>query len=50
MHPQMLANEAEKCRQWAPEYAGRPEEWFLLKLASAYEELARKQLHPFRKR
>jgi hypothetical protein len=35
-----LDNEAESCRQMAREFAGRPEEPFLLRLASAMEELA----------
>lgn len=35
-----LASEAEECRRLIPEFSGRPEEPFLLKLASAFEELA----------
>lgn len=35
-----LDAEAEKCRRIAVEFAGRPEEPFLLSVASAFEELA----------
>jgi hypothetical protein len=36
-----LADEAESCRKVAVELAGRPEQGLLLKLAQAFEELAR---------
>jgi len=36
-----LAEEAEACRKAAVELAGRPEQGLLLKLAQAFEELAR---------
>ena len=34
-------SEGKKCRQWAPDYVGKPEHPFLLKLAEAFESLAR---------
>jgi hypothetical protein len=34
-----LSNEAKSCREMASEFAGRPEEPFLLRLASAMEKL-----------
>ncbi len=40
MRHEILAREAEECRKLMPEFIGRPEEPFLLKLASAFEELA----------
>lgn len=40
MRNQTLINEAESCRQRAKEFAGRPEQPFLLRLAEAFEELA----------
>ena len=40
MKPEVLAFEAEHCRNLAPEFEGRPEQPFLLRLASAFEELA----------
>lgn len=33
-------SEAAACRTQAQEFAGRPEETFLLRLASAFEEIA----------
>lgn len=33
-------SEAVKCRQQAKRFSGRPEEPFLLRLASAFEELS----------
>jgi hypothetical protein len=38
--PETLTTEAAECRRWAREFAGRPEQPFLLQLASAFEELA----------
>ena len=38
-----LRNEAEHCRELAPEFVGRPEQPFLLKLAVAFEDLAQKK-------
>jgi hypothetical protein len=40
VNPQALASEAKQCRKLAPEFSGRPEQPFLLKLAAAFEELA----------
>jgi hypothetical protein len=40
MLEQSLHKEAASCREMAREFAGRPEEPFLLSLASAMEELA----------
>lgn len=40
MRNRALHEEAAKCRKMAPAYAGRPEEPFLLRLASAMEEMA----------
>lgn len=37
-----FVSEADKCRREAQQYVGRPEEPFLLRLASAFEELARR--------
>jgi hypothetical protein len=36
----MFKEQAEKCRKQADEFAGRPEAPFLLRVASAFEELA----------
>ena len=36
----MFKEQAEKCRRQAGEYAGRPEAPFLLRVASAFDELA----------
>jgi hypothetical protein len=36
----MFKEQAEKCRKQAGEFAGRPEAPFLLRVASAFEELA----------
>lgn len=36
----MFKDQAEKCRQQACEYAGRPEAPFLLRVASAFDDLA----------
>jgi len=36
-----LEEEAASCRQMAKHFAGRPEEPFLLRVASAMDELAR---------
>jgi len=36
-----LVTEAEKCRSLAHSYEGRPEQPFLLKVAAAFDELAR---------
>jgi hypothetical protein len=41
MRTETLADEARKCRDWAPRYDGRPEQPFLLKAAAAFDELAR---------
>ena len=35
-----LTTEAAECRRWAREFAGRPEQPFLLQLAVAFDELA----------
>ena len=40
MSTEELVRVAEECRKVAPEFRGRPEEPFLLRLASAFEELA----------
>lgn len=40
MQKQFLQKEAATCRKLAREFAGRPERPFLLKMASAMEELA----------
>jgi hypothetical protein len=40
MRAETLKEEAAQCRQRANEFVGRPEETFLLQLASALEELA----------
>jgi hypothetical protein len=40
MNREALTNEAVKCRRLAPEFAGKSEEPFLLKLAAAFEQLA----------
>ena len=40
MRNKSLVNEAETCRQRAKEFAGRPEQPFLLRLADAFDELA----------
>jgi hypothetical protein len=40
MRQKSLEDEAEVCRNMAKEYAGRPEEPFLFKLASALDEVA----------
>lgn len=42
MRTETLTNEAAKCRQQAKEFAGRPEQPFLLSVASAFEDLASK--------
>jgi hypothetical protein len=39
MHDEFVS-EAVKCRVQAEEFAGKPEQPFLLRLASAFEELA----------
>jgi hypothetical protein len=36
----MFREQAEKCRRQACEYMGRPEAPFLLRVASAFDELA----------
>lgn len=36
----MFKEQAENCRKQAGEYAGRPEAPFLLRVASAFEQLA----------
>lgn len=36
----MFREQAEKCRRQAGEFAGRPEAPFLLRVASAFDELA----------
>jgi hypothetical protein len=36
----MFKEQAENCRRQACEYAGRPEAPFLLRVASAFDELA----------
>jgi hypothetical protein len=36
----MFKDQAEKCRKQASEFAGRPEAPFLLRVASAFDELA----------
>ncbi|MGN6058033.1 MAG: hypothetical protein ACTHOI_05560 [Sphingomicrobium sp.] len=36
----MFKEQAEKCRRQAGEFAGRPEAPFLLRVASAFDELA----------
>jgi hypothetical protein len=36
----MFKEQAEKCRKQATEFAGRPEAPFLLRVASAFDELA----------
>jgi hypothetical protein len=36
----MFREQAEKCRKQASEFAGRPEAPFLLRVASAFDELA----------
>jgi hypothetical protein len=36
----MFKEQAEKCRRQAGEFAGRPEAPFLLRIASAFDELA----------
>lgn len=40
MHSEALTAEAEHCREIAAQFSGKPEEPFLLRLASALEELA----------
>ena len=40
MRLEALTAEAEHCRQIAAEFSGRPEQPFLIQLASALEELA----------
>jgi hypothetical protein len=35
-----FADEASRCRSQAAEFAGKPEQPFLLKLSAAFEELA----------
>jgi hypothetical protein len=40
MRKELLQKEASACRKMAKEFAGRPEEAFLLKVASTMEELA----------
>jgi hypothetical protein len=40
MDVQSLEKEAAHCREKATEFAGKPEEPFLLRLASAMDELA----------
>jgi hypothetical protein len=40
MQTQSLSKEAAKCREQAKEFAGRPEQPFLLSVASAFEDLA----------
>ncbi len=49
MHREALVCEAKKCRECAPEYAGRPERPFLLKLAKAFDELAGQKSEPSRR-
>ena len=41
MRKEVLAKEARDCGATAPEFVGRPEAPFLLKLAEAFERLAR---------
>jgi hypothetical protein len=41
--PAQLAKEAQDCRRYAVELSDRPEESFLLRLAEAFDELARLQ-------
>jgi hypothetical protein len=40
MEHKPLEKEAAACRQLAQRYVGKPEEPFLLRIASAFEELA----------
>jgi hypothetical protein len=40
MRPEVLAEEAQLCRTRAAMFRGRPEQPFLLKLATAFEVLA----------
>jgi hypothetical protein len=35
-----FADQASKCREQARQYAGRPEQTFLLRVANAFEDLA----------
>lgn len=43
MRQEVLERHADECRKMIPEFAGRPEEPFLLQLASAFEQLALKE-------
>jgi hypothetical protein len=43
MRTEILANEAAKCRRQAKEFAGRPEQPFLLSVAEAFDDLALKE-------
>lgn len=40
MRTELLAIEAAKCRRQAKKFVGRPEQPFLLSVASAFEDLA----------
>lgn len=40
MGQRLFADEARRCREWAAELAGRPEERMLLNIAREFEHLA----------
>jgi hypothetical protein len=46
MSQRTMAHEAADCRFWAQEFAGRPEQNFLLRLAIEFELLAEKAVAP----
>lgn len=45
MSTSRLNIEAAECRRQAAEFAGKPEAAFLLRVASSFEELARRPSH-----
>ena len=45
----MFKEQAENCRRQANEYVGRPEAPFLLRVASAFDELAIRDVTPKRR-
>lgn len=48
MDQELLESQADECRKMIPEFAGRPEELFLVQLVSAFEQLVRQEQIPSR--
>ena len=46
MRVRSLADEARQCREWAEEFAGRPEGPMFLRIAGEFDEIARAAASP----